>query len=142
MKNIFTKLSALLLVLIVACFAIVSCGDAKDKTDDAEHTEDTTIGTGNTEFIFEVEHLNGSVVKFTVKTDKTILSEALLENNLIAGDNGQYGLYVKTVDGVTYDYDTDGVYWALYVDGEYALVGVDSQTIEAGHTYKFKAERS
>lgn len=141
MKNIVIKLSSLLLVLVMCLFAIVSCGDAKDKTGDAEHTEDTAIGIGNTQFTFEVEHLNGSVVKFTVKTDKTILSEALLENNLIAGEAGAYGLYVKTVDGVTYDYDTDRVYWALYVDGEYALTGVDSQSIEAGHTYKFKAER-
>ena len=141
MKNTFIKLSALLLVLIVCCFAIVSCGDAKDKTDDAEHTEDTVIGTGSTEFTFEVEHLNGNVVKFTIKTDKTILSEALLENNLISGDDGPHGLYVKTVDGVTYDYATDGIYWALYVDGDYAMAGVDSQSIENGHTYKFKAER-
>ena len=141
MKNTFIKISAVVLVLMICCFAIVSCTALKDKTDEAEHTEDTAIGTGSTEFIFEVEHLNGSVVKFTVKTDKTILSDALLENNLISGDNGAYGLYVKTVDGVTYDYDTDRVYWALYVDGSYALSGVDSQTIEAGHTYKFKAER-
>ena len=141
MKNIFIKLSALLLVISVLCFVFVSCGDAEDKTDDAEHTEDTTIGQGATEFTFEVEHLNGKVVTFTVKTDKEILSDALLENNLISGEEGQFGLYVKTVDGVTYDYKADGVYWALYVDGDYATSGVDSQSVENGHTYKFKAEQ-
>lgn len=142
MKNIFIKISALLLILIVACLTIVSCGDVKDKSDDAEHTEDAVIGTGNTEFTFEVEHLNGNVVKFTVKTDKKILADALLENNLVAGDNGTYGLYVKTVDGVTYDYEKDGAYWSLYTDGEESMTGVSYITIEAGHTYKFKAVKA
>ena len=46
----------------------------------------------------------------------------------------------KTVNGVTVDYDTDGKYWAFYVDGEYAATGVDSTDITAGATYTFKAE--
>ena len=59
---------------------------------------------------------------------------------LIAGEDSEYGLYVKTVNGVTVDYDTDGKYWAFYVDGEYAATGVDSTDITAGATYTFKAE--
>ena len=59
---------------------------------------------------------------------------------LIAGEDSDYGLYVKTVNGVTVDYDTDGKYWAFYVDGEYAATGVDSTDITAGATYTFKAE--
>ena len=58
----------------------------------------------------------------------------------VAGDDTEYGLYVKTVNGVTVDYDTDGKYWAFYVDGEYAATGVDSTDITAGATYTFKAE--
>ena len=65
---------------------------------------------------------------------------ALLSLGLIAGEDSEYGLYVKTVNGVTVDYDTDGKYWAFYVDGEYAATGVDSTDITAGATYTFKAE--
>ena len=65
---------------------------------------------------------------------------ALLSLGLIAGEDSDYGLYVKTVNGVTVDYDTDGKYWAFYVDGEYAATGVDSTDITAGATYTFKAE--
>ena len=57
-----------------------------------------------------------------------------------AGEDSEYGLYVKTVNGVTVDYDQDGKYWAFYVDGEYAATGVDSTDITAGATYTFKAE--
>lgn len=56
------------------------------------------------------------------------------------GEDSEYGLYVKTVNGVTVDYDQDGKYWAFYVDGEYAATGVDSTDITAGATYTFKAE--
>ena len=59
---------------------------------------------------------------------------------LIAGEDSEYGLYVKTVNGVTVDYDQDGKYWAFYVDGEYAATGVDSTDITTGATYTFKAE--
>ena len=60
--------------------------------------------------------------------------------NLIAGEQGDYGLYVKTVNGITVDFDKDGKYWAFYVGGEYAMSGVDSTEITAGSTYAFKVE--
>ena len=37
----------------------------------------------------------------------------LLSLDLIAGDEGEYGLYVKTVNGITADYETDGMYFDL-----------------------------
>ena len=59
---------------------------------------------------------------------------------MIAGDESEYGLYVKTVNGITADYDKDGVYWAFYVNGEYAQTGVDSTSITEGDSYSFKVE--
>ena len=64
----------------------------------------------------------------------------MFDLGLISGDESEYGLYVKTVNGVTLDYDKDGKYWAFYVDGEYAATGVDSTDIAAGSTYTFKVE--
>ena len=49
--------------------------------------------------------------------------------------------YVKTVNGITADYDADGVYWAFYVNGEYAVSGVDSTPIAEGESYSFKVEK-
>ena len=68
------------------------------------------------------------------------VGEALLDLGIVAGDTTEYGLYVKTVNGVTLDYDADGAYWAFYINGEYASTGVDSTNIEAGATYTLKAE--
>ena len=61
---------------------------------------------------------DGNETNFVVSTDKETVGDALLELNLIEGEEGDYGLYVKTVNGITADYDTDGTYWAFYVNGE------------------------
>lgn len=99
------------------------------------------IGKGATKFFFDVVNADGTEKKFEVSTDLKTVGEALLEVNLIAGDDSEYGLYVKTVDGVTVDYDKDGAYWAFYVNGEYASTGVDSTEITDGATYSFKVEK-
>ena len=60
----------------------------------------------------------------------------------MTGDNSEYGLYVKTVNGETADYDKDGAYWAFYINGEYAMSGVDYTAPEAGTTYGFHVEKA
>ena len=35
----------------------------------------------------------------------------------------------------------DQTYWAFYVDGEYAMSGVDTTIIEEGKAYAFKVEK-
>ena len=37
------------------------------------------------------------------------------------------------------DYDTDGMYWAFYINGEYAQTGVDATGVEDGAVYAFRA---
>ncbi len=101
----------------------------------------SVVGEGNTVFPFTVVDKDGNETEFEVHTDKETVGEALEELGLIDGDEGEYGLYVKTVNGITADYDADGVYWAFYVNGEYAATGVDSTPIAEGESYSFKAEK-
>ena len=116
------------------------------KTEDASAEESgkaegvSVVGEGNTVFPFTVVDKDGNETEFEVHTDKETVGEALEELGLIAGDEGEYGLYVKTVNGITADYDADGVYWAFYVNGEYAATGVDSTPIAEGESYSFKME--
>lgn len=117
------------------------------KTEDASAEESgkaegvSVVGEGNTVFPFTVVDKDGNETEFEIHTDKETVGEALEELGLIAGDEGEYGLYVKTVNGITADYDADGVYWAFYVNGEYAATGVDSTPIAEGESYSFKAEK-
>lgn len=105
-------------------------------------TADTTVlGEGAVQFDFAVVDADGNETTFEIHTDKEIVGEALLELGLIAGEDGDYGLYVKEVNGITADYDVDGTYWAFYVNGDYAISGVDTTAIEAGASYAFKVEK-
>ena len=40
-----------------------------------------------------------------------------------------YGLYIEKVNGLEADYNKDGAYWALYMNGEYAQNGIDTQPV-------------
>lgn len=98
------------------------------------------LGEGSTSFAFSVTDQDGNTSPFEIHTDKATVGEALLELGLIAGDDSEYGLFVKTVNGITLDYDKDGKYWAFYIDEAYASSGVDSTQITDGSSYAFKAE--
>ena len=78
---------------------------------------------------------------FKIKTEEKTVGAALLGVGLIEGENSEYGLYVKKVNGITADYDTDGTYWAFYINGQYATSGVDKTDIEPGASYEFKIEK-
>ncbi len=98
------------------------------------------IGEGENEFTFLVTDAEGSTHGYEVHTDETVVGKALLSLGLIEGEDGDYGLYVKTVDGITLDFDTDGKYWAFYADGAYANSGVDTTDIDPDTAYEFRAE--
>ena len=132
MKRTLTLALTLLLTL-----SLLSCslfGD-KDVWEDAVYTEDTTLGEGAKTVTVELE-VEDHLITFTVKTDEEILGDALLAVDLIAGEEGPYGLYVKVVNGMTADYDKDGHYWSLLIDGDYAMTGVDSTEITEGTVYR------
>ena len=113
------------------------------ETESVDSTEESVIvlGDGSVKFTFVVVDADGNETDFEIHTDKETVGEALLEQNLIEGDDSEYGLYVKTVNGLTVDYDTDKAYWAFYVNGEYATAGVDSTQVNEGDTYAFKVEK-
>ena len=145
-------LSCFLLLVLFAAMALtaVGCNGKNDGGEDAASTTKVTTtaidpanirGEGSVEFTFTVVTASGETKVFLVKTDKEIVGEALVDAGLISGEEGPYGLYVKTVDGETVDYDTHGKYWAFYVDGSYGLTGVDVTKIEAGKEYSFRAEK-
>lgn len=145
-KTRFLKsLSLIVCIVLIAAMALSTAGCGKNPSSQTDvlgnaSTEATVLGEGQTSFYFTVVDKDGKETKFEIKTDKTTVGEALLDEGLIAGEDSEYGLYVKTVNGVTLDYNTDGKYWAFYENGSYAMSGVDSTEITAGSTYTFKAE--
>ncbi|MDY2910311.1 MAG: DUF4430 domain-containing protein [Oscillospiraceae bacterium] len=150
--NLLSRISSLLLcIVLIAAMALSlgACAADDAKNPDVKESErpqqvqqdENIVGEGDISFKFIVVDADGKETEFTVKTDADTVGKALLDANLIAGEDSEYGLYVKTVNGITADYDTDGSYWAFYINGEYATTGVDSTEIEDGATYTFKVEK-
>ena len=136
------KIISLFLVIILS-FTLCACknaGKGSVEVNSAAAQSATELGEGEASFVFVVADADGNQKVFNISTNKTIVGDALKEHNLISGDEGDFGLYVKTVNGKTYDYDKDGKYWAFYIDGEYASSGVDKTTINPQSTYMFKVE--
>lgn len=73
--------------------------------------------------------------EFTLHTDAETLGEALLEEDLVAGEDSQYGLYVKEVNGIAVN-DDNQEWWCFTKDGEMLNTGVDSTPIEDGDHYE------
>lgn len=153
-KRIWNALLSMMLTIAMV-FAVAACGESDVPTSEVQTTETvqmaetaqsaevevTAVGEGSTKFAFTVVDKDGNATAFEVSTDKETVGEALLDAKLIEGEEGAYGLYVKKVNGIVADYDVDQTYWAFYVDGEYAMSGVDVTKIEEGKTYTFKVEK-
>lgn len=112
-----------------------------ESTDSGKTGDVTVLGQGEKKFFFTVADKDGNETDFEIHTDKTTVGDALVEVDLVKGEQSEYGLYVKEVNGIAADYDKDGVYWAFYVNGEYASTGVDSTEITEGATYSFKIQK-
>ena len=128
--NVRRVLSAVSLVVLMAVMALsmISC----DKKDDV-----TVTGTDVT-ITVQVTDDKGETTPYTVTTTETTLRGALEQENMVEGDESEYGLYIKKVCGFTADYDVDGSYWALYKNGEYLMNSADDEILEDGAVYEIK----
>lgn len=122
------------LALCIFCTGCAKTAPSADLWADAMYTENTELGNGEKTISVEVVTPEKTVV-FTLHTDKSILGEALVEHNLIEGEKGAYGLYVKKVNGILADYDINGCYWGFNKNGEGMMTGVDGAEISDGDRY-------
>lgn len=139
-KNWLSRIACLVLIAAIA-LTVCACAKKPNQQETTGLENGKTYGQGSISFPLEVTGSDGKKIAVTILTDKTIVGEALQELDILAGEEGPYGLYVKTVNGETLDYDTDGMYWAFYMDGAYAMTGVDQTKIEPGVTYALVAEK-
>ena len=126
-RNFFVSRILPLVLVAVIALSMVSCGTQPLTSDGTEKT-----------FTFEAYDLDGTqLYAGTITTTCATVGEALLQEGLVAGEDGPYGLYVQSVCGVAADYNTDATYWSFLIDGEYAMTGVDKTAPENGITYTF-----
>ena len=135
-NNSIKKLLALVLAFVLtAAAALTGCS-----TTPAETVPVTVLGEGSKAFDLSIVDKEGVNHLYRIHTDEEMVGFALIEHELIEGEQGQYGMYIKSVLGQVLDYETDKMYWAFYVNGEYAMTGVDLTPITEGTADLLKAE--
>jgi hypothetical protein len=92
--------------------------------------------TGGKNITIEVVHEDGSVKTVKCATDAEVLGPVLEAENLVAYEEGPYGMFISEVDGERAVWEENGAYWALYEGDEYATAGADTLVIADGGVYK------
>lgn len=124
------KLVAVLLALVLA-LSVCACGAAADGGETSRQT-----GEALKSFTVTVVYEDGSSKDFQYESAEQYVGTVLLEDGLIEGEMGQYGLEIHTVDGIKAVYAEDGAYWAIYEGEEYAMQGIDTTPVVDGGVYK------
>ena len=120
-KRIIAIVAAVLVIALVA----TGCSVLSPKTQE-----------GMKSFTLTVVHKDGTSKDMDLKSDAEYLGAFLQDEGIITGEEGQYGLYIKEVDGEKAVYEEDNAYWAFYEGEEYALQGIDLTPITDGAVYK------
>ena len=144
MKNnsIRKTLSLVLVFVLIAALALTGCSGKPAETTESISPagEATVLGEGSKSFNLTIVDKEGTEHEYLIHTDEEMVGFALIAHELIEGEEGPYGMYIKSVLGQKLDYETDKMYWSFYVGGEYAMTGVDQTPITEGEHYQLKAE--
>ena len=87
-------------------------------------------------YTFTVIDAEGAKKTYELTTDEEMLGTALMNEGLLEGEESQYGLFVKAVDGIVAD-EANQEWWCLTKGGESVMTGVDATPVEDGAAYEF-----
>lgn len=131
-KNNKNKIIAAVIILVILmCAAVVLYAFYAQKP-----------SAGSKSITLSIVYMDGSRDEYELQTDEEYLLDAAneIDGLTIEGHmDGSY-FYVETINGVSADYNADGAYWAIYVDGDYGNYGIKDQTIEDGVSYEIRYE--
>ncbi len=122
--------AAIILIVLVAVAAILY---SKFKPQAVSGSKEVTV---------TVVDDNGEEKTYEHKTDAEYLRQVLeeIEGLTVEGPEEEYGMYVKTVNGVRADYEEDGAYWGFYVNDEYCNYSIEQQPVNDGDAFMIKYE--
>lgn len=93
----------------------------------------TQPGTKN--ITVEVKVSDDDIREYKIKTTQDYLRGALEQENLISGEDSEYGLFIKTVDGVTAD-ESANQWWGIFKGENMTDTSVDTTPIADGESYR------
>ena len=148
------RLLSLLLVMALTAAAVLTIGSCGNKNQTPVESGTAAVTEAVTEAATEAateaqaETVTVTLIvvgKDEAKTTYTIVTEAKTlraafadaEGLTVEGDETEYGLYIKTVNGLRGDYNEDGYFWSLCdKDGNMTPNGADTTEIADGDVYQ------
>ena len=118
------------LIVVIAVLAVVYCVFRAKPV------------AGSKEVTIEVVDNQQETTTYELKTDAEYLRQAMeeAEGLTFSGTESEFGLMIDTVNGLYADFNADGAYWSIYVNGDYGNYGIDSQPVLDGDTFTIKYE--
>ena len=124
MKN---KKLILIAVALIACVAVMLGIFVVTRPETVSGAKTITV---------TVVHKDGSEKVFTCHTDEEYLGKVLVNENIVVGNYGEFGLYFDTADGEKADWNVDNGWWQVFIGEEAAITGADQIPIANGDTFK------
>ena len=140
-------LAALVLTMLASCKKPVPTETPTEKQTE-ETTEKTTekpteapteagipekqeIGKGAKTFTMKVTDAEQKEYELVIHTDQKTVGEALSEYELADISDG----FLTAILGMEASWEKDKAYWAFYINGDFAMTGVNDTDIEDGGNY-------
>ncbi len=121
-KKIIAAASVLILLVGVLC-AILFMRNDKEATASVKKVA------------VEVVHGDGKAETFEYSTEAKFLGEVLKENGLVEGEEGEYGLFITSVDGEKAD-DTKEQWWCITKGGAPVNTSADQTPVQDGDLFE------
>lgn len=136
-SSIAVAVVAVIVVAVAIAMAMIFAFSPKE--DDFSKYNITTEKTivAERDITIEVVDSEKKSVVYNITTDAEFLRGAMDDAVGLeySGDESQYGIMVKTVNGELADYDKNGAYWSFTVNGEYSNHGIDTQPVNDGDEF-------
>lgn len=92
-------------------------------------------------FTLQIVHADGTTKEQEITTRQVYLANALFDEKILTEEDAlQTGMYT-IVDGEEASWEKDQAYWGFYVNGDYAVEGMNTTEIEDGAVYKLEYTR-
>lgn len=119
------KVFVVLLALLLALLPLTACGETTEGLLDEEIT-----------ITVKVVHKDLSEKVFEITTRQPTLLGALLQEELVEGDDQQTSFYITTVDGELADWSVDEGWWSISKGGVMLVTGAETTMIADGEAYE------
>ncbi|MBE6887738.1 MAG: DUF4430 domain-containing protein [Ruminococcaceae bacterium] len=93
---------------------------------------------GGKNITIEVINSQQQSTMYEVSTDAEYLVEAFAEAEglEVVAEEGEYGVYILSVNGEEAVWEVNQAYWSIMVNGEYGMYGASEQPVTDGDAYQ------